>query len=102
MQWSQLKELTLHVELLTLDPRQLFLLLGKLVREYLLLVVHNLEVFFGAEQLVVVVCCLALCLQYLILLLFDHLLEFALLREDELVVSRLLHELRLQTCDGGA
>ena len=62
---------------------------------------HVLEVLFGAKQLIVVICCLALGLQHFTLLLLDDLLEFALLREYQLVVSRLLHELRLQACYSG-
>ena len=63
---------------------------------------HNLEVLFGSNELVVVVGGLALRLYDFAPLLLGHLLKLVFLGENQLELGRLLVHLSLQPGDGGS
>ena len=102
LEGSQLEKLSFLVQFGPLDLLDLLLLGGELFRQHLLLVVEDLEVFLGAQKLVVVVSGLLLCVEDFGLLALDDLLQLDLLVDDELHVLLETSELGLKAGDGGA
>lgn len=100
MEWSQLEQFSLLLQFDLLNLLDFFVLFGQLVAQHLLLVVQDLEVFFGAQELVVVLGRLALRLNDFFLLLSDDLLQLHLLVVHQLQVLLGLIQLRLQSCRG--
>lgn len=82
LEWAQLQQLSFKVELLTFNLRQFLLLLSKLLRKQLLLIVHDLEIFARAKQLIIIIGGLAFGLQHLVAGVFDQFLELVLLRKN--------------------
>lgn len=54
LEWPQLQQLSFLLQFDLLNLLNFFVLLGQLITQHLLLVVQHLEVFFGAQELVVV------------------------------------------------
>ena len=90
------------VELLALTLLKFLLLLSKLFREYLLLIVENLEVFFRAQELVVKILGLFLSFDYACLLSLDNFLELNFLGHHEVIVTLLTGKLGLKSRKGGS
>lgn len=96
LEWPELEKLPLAVQLLPLTFLQFLLFLCELLREYFLLVVKDLEILLGTQELVVEVLGLFLSLNDLCLLGLYHLLELSLLDHDEVVIALLAGELGLE------
>ena len=83
LKWPQLKHLSLKGQFLLLNLVDLLLLFSQLLREQLLLVVHDLEVLLRPNKLVVVVSGLSLRLDDLLSLLLDQLLKLILTGQNQ-------------------
>lgn len=96
-----MEELPFLVKLGPLYLLHLLLFGSELLGEHLLLVVQDLEVLLGAQELVVVLRRLVPSLQDLALLGLDDLLQLYLLVHDQLHVLLQASELGLEAGDGG-
>lgn len=101
-QGSKLEEFPFLVKLGPLHLLHLLLLGSQFLRQHLLLVVQDLEVLLGAQELVVVLGGLVLSREHLALLRLDDLLQLYLLVHYQFHVLLEPSELGLETGDGGS